>query len=205
MTYKLNNKVVLFQGDSITDAGRDRESFESMGNGYAMMIKAMFFANNPGHSTTFINRGIGGNKAIDLYNRWDSDCIDIKPDLLTIFVGINDTSGNNPAEDSDFLKYYTSILDRSVNETTAKIILMEPFVLPVNEERASRRKKLDFKIDIVRKLALKYETSLIPLDGIFNSVSTHKGYEFWALDGVHPTAAGHALIAKTWFEELVKL
>ena len=78
-------------------------------------------------------------------------------------------------------------------------------MLPVNEERAARRPKLDIKIDMVRKLALKYKTNLIPLDGIFNSVSAKKGYKFWAEDGVHPTLEGHALIAKTWLEELKKL
>lgn len=202
MTYNLNNKTILFQGDSITDKGRDRSDINSLGDGYVMMIKSQFFAKNPGAQSKFLNRGIGGNKAIDLCNRWDIDCIQLNPDLLTIFVGINDTSGSNPNEDSDFFKYYTEILERSISETNAKIILMEPFVLPVNKERAGRRPKLDIKIDIVRKLALKYKTNLIPLDGIFNSAATKTGYEFWALDGVHPTPEGHALIAKEWFKEL---
>ncbi len=202
MQFDLNGRTVLFQGDSITDCGRDRDDIESLGNGYVNMIRAMFYASNPFATSTFINKGISGDKTGDLFKRWDADCIQIKPDLLTIFVGINDTSRNDSDENSDFVKYYTNFLDRAVNETDAKIILMEPFVLPVNDERAARRVKLDFKIDIVRKLALKYRTNLIPLDGIFNSVSALKGYEFWALDGVHPTTAGHALIAKKWLEEL---
>ena len=205
MTFKVDGKTILFQGDSITDCGRDRDDITSLGSGYVNIIRAQYYAQNPHCSTTFINKGISGNKSGDLFNRWDEDCINLKPDLLTIFVGINDTSRSDADENNDFIKYYTGFLDRAVIETDAKIILMEPFVLPVNEERASRRPKLDFKIDIVRKLALKYKTNLIPLDGIFNSVSANMGYEFWAIDGVHPTTAGHALIAKTWFEELKKL
>lgn len=205
MSFDLNEKVVLFQGDSITDCGRDREDIKSLGGGYVNIIRAQYYARNPHCKTVFINKGIGGNKTGDLFNRWDEDCIDLKPDLLTVFVGINDTSRSDENENSDFIKYYTGFLDRAVNETEAKIILMEPFVLPVNEERASRRPKLDFKIDIVRKLAHKYNTNLIPLDGIFNSASALKGYEFWAVDGVHPTAAGHALIAQEWFRELERL
>ncbi len=205
MTFNLNGKTILFQGDSITDCGRDRDDINSLGGGYVNLIQAMYYANNPNCSATFINKGIGGNKTGDLDNRWNDDCISLKPDLLTIFVGINDTSRSDENENSDFIKYYTNFLDRAVNETDARIILMEPFVLPVNEERESRRPKLDFKIDIVRKLALKYKTNLIPLDGIFNSVSSLKGYEFWAVDGVHPTTAGHALIAKEWFRELNNL
>lgn len=205
MQYNLDGKTILFQGDSITDCGRDRDDITSLGSGYVSRIEAQYYAQNPHCKATFINKGIGGNKTGDLFNRWDEDCINLKPDLLTIFVGINDTSRSDVDENSDFIKYYTEFLDRAVNETDAKIILMEPFVLPVTEERASRRLKLDFKIDIIRKLALKYKLNLIPLDGIFNSVSALKGYEFWAADGVHPTAAGHALIAKIWFEELEKL
>ena len=202
MTFDLAGKTILFQGDSITDTGRDRDDIKSLGNGYVSMIQSQYYAQNLHKNAIFINKGIGGNKMGDLFNRWDEDCIQLKPDLLTIFVGINDTSRSDSEENSDFVKYYTGFLDRAVNETDAKIILMEPFVLPVNEERASRRPKLDYKIDIVRKLALKYKTNLIPLDGIFNSISTKKGYEFWAIDGVHPTPAGHALIAKEWFKEL---
>jgi len=205
MTYTLNGKTILFQGDSITDCGRDRDDVNSLGSGYVSRIKAQYYAKNPHCNTTFLNKGIGGNKTGDLFNRWDEDCINLKPDLLTVFVGINDTSRSDADENSDFVKFYTGFLDRAVNETDTKIILMEPFVLPVNEERASRRPKLDYKIDIVRMLALKYKTNLIPLDGIFNSVSTLKGYEFWAVDGVHPTPEGHALIAREWFKELDRL
>lgn len=205
MALNLDGKTILFQGDSITDCGRDRDDTTSLGGGYINIIRAQYYAKYPHHRVTFINKGIGGNKTGDLFNRWDEDCINLKPDLLTIFVGINDTSRNDENENSDFVKYYTGFLDRAVNETDAKIILMEPFVLPVNEERAARRPKLDYKIDIVRKLAIKYKTNLIPLDGIFNSVSALKGYEFWAVDGVHPTPAGHALIASEWFKELKRL
>lgn len=205
MALDLNKMTVLFQGDSITDTGRNREDIESLGSGYVNMISALYHANNPNASVRFINKGIGGDKSGDLAKRWDTDCINLKPELLTIFVGINDTSRNDPDENSDFVKNYTEILDRAVNETDARIILMEPFVLPVNEERASRRIKLDYKIDVIRKLALEYRVNLIPLDGIFNSISTLKGYEFWAVDGVHPTHAGHALIAKKWLEEIKKM
>ncbi|MBN2853611.1 MAG: SGNH/GDSL hydrolase family protein [Clostridia bacterium] len=200
-----NNSLILFQGDSITDAGRDKEDSSSLGNGYVMMIASDYIASHYNQEVTFLNKGISGNKAIDLYNRWDEDCIRLTPDLLTIFVGINDTSGDNINEDSDFFKYYDLLLEMTRKKNDSIIILMEPFVYPVDEDRQHRRKKLYRKIEIVRELSMKYKTALIPLDGIFQSVAVNKGYKFFAADGVHPSLSGHALIAREWNRKVKEL
>lgn len=200
-----NNSLVLFQGDSITDANREKELAENLGNGYVMMIASDYTAAHYNRNITFVNRGVSGNKAIDLYNRWDEDCIALNPDLLTIFVGINDTSGDNPDEDSDFLKYYDLMLEKTRKNCDCTIILMEPFVFPIDEDRQHRRKKLYRKIEIVREMSMKYKTALIPLDGIFQSIAPEKGYLFWSADGVHPSLSGHALIAREWNRKINEL
>ncbi len=203
------NSVVLFQGDSITDCGRSREVDSQLGSGYANMTAALFSAAHPELNVTFLNRGISGNRAKDLKERWVADCLELKPDWLSVFIGINDCwrryDRNDPTSPEEFEASYRFILEAVKSELkNTKIILLEPFVLPVPEDRKAWREDLDPKIQVTRELAREFETYFIPLDGIFAQASVLKPSAFWAADGVHPTQAGHALIAKHWLSVVEK-
>ena len=199
-----NGARVLFQGDSITDCGRNRETGADLGRGYALMAAAWFGAHYPERNVVFINRGISGNRVKDLEQRWDQDCIALQPTWVSILIGINDCwrryDRNDPTSLDSFAAGYRRILERVRNETNARLILMEPFVLPVPEDRKNWREDLDPKINAVRELAREFGALLVPLDGLFAAASTRREPAYWAADGVHPTPAGHALIAQAWLK-----
>ena len=195
--------VVLFQGDSITDCGRDRDNDLDLGSGYPNMVAAWF--------TQFIRKRrlnlLTGNKrrrVKDLVARWKEDCIDLKPTWVSILIGVNDCwrryDSNDPTSVDDFASGYRKILTQIRDNLDARIILCEPFVLPVPEDRKQWREDIDPKIHAVRELAMEYNTLYIPLDGIFAAASAKREPAFWAPDGVHPSQAGHALIARAWLE-----
>ncbi|MHB9024553.1 MAG: SGNH/GDSL hydrolase family protein [Armatimonadota bacterium] len=192
---------VLFQGDSITDAGRSRENDALLGAGYANYVAAWLSSRYPDRDLTFLNRGIGGNTVQDLEVRWGEDCIALQPDWVSILIGINDTARHyqnktNPV--SDFEPGYRFLLNRVKEETKARLILLEPFLLPSQELYAAWRPGLEARINIVRQLAREYNALYIPLDGLFATACTRAEPSFWSGDGVHPSPAGHALIAQAW-------
>ncbi|NOU97176.1 GDSL family lipase [Paenibacillus sp. LMG 31456] len=195
--------VVLFQGDSITDAGRIRDKGDDLGKGYALMAAAQFSALYPEKQASFINRGISGNRVKDLQKRWQDDCLDLKPNVISIYIGINDTwrrfDRNDPTSTEQFEEVYRDILTQSV-KLDAKLVIIEPFVLPVPEDRKQWREDLDPKITVVRELAREFGARLVCLDGLFAQASARAAASFWAPDGVHPSPAGHALIAKAWLQ-----
>lgn len=192
------NTVILFQGDSITDCGRNREDPDSLGDGYVKLITEMLSGRYPKSNLKFVNRGISGDKIRDLQFRWDTDCINIKPDILSILIGVNDTL-ITPAE--QFEEGYRMLLRESTRALSPKIILCEPFLLL--GDNSAYRDDLNPKIEIVHRLSEEFNTLLLPLDKIFcESCSLHPP-EYWAPDGVHPTPAGHSLIAKSWIEYLL--
>ena len=196
--------VVLFQGDSITDAGRLRDQPFDLGRGYVWMAAGLFSMMKTEYRVTFYNRGISGNRVKDLQARWDEDCIALKPDVVTIYIGINDTwrryDRNDPTSLEQFAEGYRDLLERTTRNLDARIVMMEPFVLPVPEDRIQWREDLDPKIQAVRELAREFGALLVPLDGLFAQASMRAPAEFWAPDGVHPSAAGHALIARAWLQ-----
>ncbi len=189
------NSVMLFQGDSITDCGRNREDPDNLGDGYVKLITGMLSGRYSQYGIRCINRGISGDKIRDLSLRWDRDCIDIKPDLLSILIGVNDTL-ITPA--GQFEEEYRMLLQRTTIALNSKIILCEPFLLLGNNN--AYRDDLNPKIEIVHKLSEEFSTLLLPSDKIFRESCSLHPPEYWAPDGVHPTPAGHALIAKSWIE-----
>ncbi|OKP82499.1 SGNH/GDSL hydrolase family protein [Paenibacillus sp. P32E] len=196
------NDIILFQGDSITDWGRNYEDPSSLGVGYALMIAARLGLLYPEKKLSFFNRGISGNRAADLQKRWDKDCLELKPTVVSIYIGINDTwrrfdSGEETTA-AQFEASYRDLIERTLAATSAKLVLVEPFVLPVPEDRKGWRQDLDPKIHVVRELAREYGAVLVPLDGLFAAASVKAESAFWAPDGVHPSPAGHALITDAW-------
>ena len=187
---------VLFIGDSITDAGRDRSEATDLGKGYPLLIAGKLISQYPTMEFECINRGIGGDKIAD---------------YVSILIGINDT-WHNTGDQAIFgteksVQQFESVYRELLNELQAagicNIVLMEPFVLPVTNDRYGWRKDLDPKIQTVRKLAKEYGTLLIPLDGIFNALGIAYGFsKYTKEDGVHPTIGGHEIIAQSWIDAI---
>jgi acyl-CoA thioesterase I len=195
------NSTILFQGDSITDAGRKRNHSESLGDGYVMLTAAWLSALYPEYHLKFVNRGVGGDGIRDLKNRWKKDCLDLKPDLVSILVGVNDVTWRGTSTES-FEADYVSILEQT-RQLRCQIVLLEPFLLPLVGDFLSLTEELTKKIDVVRKLANEFKIKSIPLNDIFLKACLKRDASFWSLDGAHPTLAGHALIAQSWIKSVM--
>jgi lysophospholipase L1-like esterase len=209
------NDVILFQGDSITDGGRQKGGADYnhiMGQCYAYIIAADLGAQLPERNLTFINRGIDGNSVVDLAQRWQKDTLDIKPNMLSIAIGVNDTVFRKPADES--VEQFEAIYDKLLGDTLAalpkiKIVLCEPFLLPVgnthnwpqlNDPNTFKAEMTELKKhqDVVAKLAQKYNLPEVMLQKAFDDACKKAPPEHWSWDGVHPTYAGHGLMVQEW-------
>lgn len=204
MTPLCKSNTLLFLGDSITDCGRDRQDSMDLGKGFPALVAAQLAAEYPDADLSFVNRGISGNKIQDILNRIGEDCIDLKPDLLIFLIGINDTWHNvgTPSFGTSeaaaaFATDYRQFLQQVTESGIKKILLLEPFVLPYPADRQQWRKDLDPKIHSIRELAAEFGCDYLPLDGLFaeRAVKKHSSY-YTGEDGVHPTIAGHGVIAQ---------
>ena len=201
---------VLFQGDSITDAGRDRADPDSLGGGYVSYTVQELRARFPGRDFTFINRGVSGDRTMDMLARWQEDCIAIQPDVVSILIGVNDTLhglGTNEhlmtAEETE--ENYRRVLEETRDHTRAKILIMEPYFLHVRPEIDDWRESLNAKIMVTRRLAREFADAYVPLDGLFAAASVQHEPAYWAGDGVHPSIYGVQLIARHCAEALAAL
>lgn len=199
-----DNAVVLFQGDSITDHGRNREDPNDLGAGYALMASGWFSMLYPQKNVRFLNRGIGGNRVRDLLARWEPDGLALAPDWVSILIGINDTWRRYDAGEvttaEDFERDYRALLTQTVERLHPQLVLCEPFLLPVRDNQKQWREDLDPKIDVVRRLAREFNTLLVPLDSIFAKAAKQRDASYWLPDGVHTSPAGAALIARSWLK-----
>jgi len=193
---------ILFQGDSITDAGRDRSDYHNL-SAYTKLTADKLKENNK--NLEFINLGISGNRTIDLLNRYETDFKAINPDIITILIGVNDLwrrfDSNSYTSPAEYEKNYRKLLTDLKNDTKAKIIIIEPFILPV-KDKLHFRFDLHPLIDVARKLAIEFADAYIPMDGIFAKDCLKYKPEELSADGVHPTLLGHELIAKYLVEEI---
>lgn len=205
-----NENTLLFIGDSITDVGRSRTDDSDLGSGFPFLIAAELLKRDPAANLTILNRGVSGDTLAQLKNRWEEDCLNINPDIVTILIGINDvwqSFEHRPVPDEEELELfennYRYLLKSLAQRTDARVVLMEPFVLPYPKNRMEWREHLDARIQIVRRLAKDYHALLVPLDGLLNAKGIATDYEVYTGDdGVHPTLTGHAVIAQAWFEYL---
>ena len=199
---------ILFQGDSITDAGRDRANIHDLGHGYPLYTAKVIREAFPDRDFEFIDLGISGNRAENLRDRWTEDAINIQPDVISILIGINDTwhraADKNWMPHEYFEECYRGILERIKKETSAKIIILEQFLIPVPDKEFFHV-DLDPKIQITRKLAREYADVFVPLDGLFAAASVGTAPTEFAADGVHPTAKGAEFIAGHYLEAFKKL
>ncbi|MGF7143252.1 lysophospholipase L1-like esterase [Anaerotaenia torta] len=202
-----DGQVVLFQGDSITDCGRDRGDITSLGGGYAGVVASLYRTLFPQAKVSFINKGISGNRVKDLLARYEEDFRSIRPDYLSILIGINDTwrryDNNDPTSSEEFEDTYRELLTKLRRDLPdCKLIMIEPFLLNSLPDRAAWREDLDPKIHVIRKLAKEFADYYIPMDGIFAKAEVEEyTCKELAEDGVHPSETGHRIIA----EEYLKL
>lgn len=203
------NDIILFQGDSITDGNRGRNSDLNHvhGHGYQYIIAAELTADNLDKNVEFINRGISGNRIADLYGRWAEDCLNLKPTILSILVGVNDIifnwehkSGSDPER---YEKIYRYLLDevKKQNPDTL-IVIMEPFF----GEKKEKELNTFFKENIggyaaaAKKIAEEYGAVFVPLQDMIDSYKEKTDIYNILWDGIHPTTCGHELIARRWKE-----
>ena len=195
---------VLLTGDSVTDWGRDRSDPTSLGHGYALIVAALAGARRPDLDLTFLNRGVGGDTAALLRARWASDGLALAPTVVSVLIGINDTwrrfdSGRTTSTDS-YESDLRAVLDSARDELGARLVLIEPFAVAVSDDQRAWRTDLDPRIGVVRRLAAEYRAVLVPVDGLFAAAAVHTAPQVWTADGVHPTPAGHGLLAQAWLD-----
>ncbi len=203
---------VLFQGDSITDAGRDRSNIRELGQGYPKYAAELLRSAYPHVQFDIMNTGISGDRAESLLARWENDTISLKPDVISILIGVNDTwhrdaSGDWMTEEY-FESCYRQILTQLKEKTSAKIIMLEQFLLfsPTGSVHpAEFRADLDRKIQVTRSLAREFADIFVPLDGLFAAASIGNSPSKWAGDGVHPSADGARFIAEAYLAAFGKL
>ena len=204
--------IILFQGDSITDCSRSRESAEAnnlsaLGLGYAKMAAAELLSQRPAEGLAFFNRGISGNRIVDLYARIKGDCINLSPNLVSILIGVNDTwheyPGKNGVAVPKFERVYRALLNE-IREAQPKVkfVLCEPFVLKCGVVTAEWVAEMDQRRAVVCKLAQEFGTAYVRFQSLFDEAVRLAPPEYWAADGVHPTAAGHMLMARAWLKEI---
>ena len=201
---------VLFQGDSITDAGRDRRNYYDLGNGYPSYAAPLIKEAHPELELEFINLGISGNRTGQLFDRLYPDAIALKPDVISILIGINDLWHRYnwdmvTTTDEQIELNYRCILERLKRDTDAKIIILAPFLLDCID-KAEVRDDLTRLLLIVRKLASEYADAYIPLDELFDeALKTQPEPCYYSGDGVHPNANGARFVGEHYARAIEKL
>ncbi|ALG10560.1 SGNH/GDSL hydrolase family protein [Kibdelosporangium phytohabitans] len=208
--------TVMFTGDSITDLQRPHDE-DPYACSYPVRVAGEWSLRHPDRPVTWLNTAVAGHKVMDLEARWQADVLDARPDVLSILVGVNDLGWHTLDPDGhvipadEFKAGYGRLLAPLADAGT-QLILIEPFLLPIQgvveagaalvgeREREQWREDLDPKIQAVHELAGEYGAHLIPADRMFAELSVTTGPEFWAEDGVHPTSAGHSVLATAWLD-----
>ena len=193
---------VLFQGDSITDGNRGRTADPNhiLGHGYAFVIAAKYGAMLPERELTFLNRGVSGNTVADLAARWQKDTLELKPELLSVLIGINDAGRKVPLD--VFEKGYEQLLaDAVAANPKLRLVLCEPFSLASGKHKDGPPEwweDVKARQQIVARLAEKYHAALVRFQPVFDAALQRAPAEYWIWDGVHPTYSGHQLMAEEW-------
>ena len=192
---------ILFQGDSITDGnrGRNPDPNHILGHGYVFLIAAKFGAAFPEAKLEFFNRGVSGNSVLDLEKRWQKDTLDLKPDILSILVGVNDRRGVT-------LEQYEQTYDKLITDAKAanpqlKIVLCEPFMvnhLATTPQQGSPNEDITKRQEIVARLAKKHGAALVRFQAALDRATERAPAAHWIWDDVHPTYSGHQILADEW-------
>lgn len=205
------NNVILFQGDSITDAGREKEkqlanSSWSFGLGYAFLAASRILNEYSSKELSIYNRGISGNKVYQLADRWQKDCFDLHPNLISILIGVNDFwhwfdgkyDGTVIKYETDFRQLLT-LTKKMLPEV--KLVIGEPFaVLGCSAVTEKWYPAFDEFRTVAKQLATEFDTVFIPFQSVFDEAQKHAPAKYWTADGVHPSMAGAALMAEAWLK-----
>ena len=207
--------TILFQGDSITDAGRDKSSYYAndaagMGRGYVFQIVSHLLGTNPDKDWKYYNRGISGHKVFQLADRWEDDCLQLKPDVLSILIGVNDfwhTLNNYKGTVATYEADFRKLLDRTLEELPViKLIIGEPFAVKggsaIDDKWFPEFPKYQ---QSARQIASDYKAVFIPYQEIFVEALLHAPAAYWCPDGVHPSMAGGYLMKEAWIQAFEKL
>ena len=211
-----NGTTILFQGDSITDAGRDRSGYypnnlRGMGSGYVYQIVAELLAQHPGDEVKCYNRGISGNKVYQLADRWSDDCLNLNPQILSILIGVNDywhtLSSGYQGTPEVFDKDLRALLQRTQEAIPGiKLILGEPFavkggtaITPEWSEGFPPYQK------IIRQIATDFNAAFVPYQSVFDDALNKAPVTHWCPDGVHPSIAGAYLMKDAWLKAFKQL
>lgn len=211
-----NGTTILFQGNSITDAGRDRSRYyannmSGMGNGYVYQIVAQIQAHHPGDHIKCYNRGISGNKVYQLAARWEEDCLQIQPQVLSILIGVNDfwhtLRSDYEGTPETFNNDLRALLKRTQETIPGiKIILGEPFAVTGGSAITSEwQDNFPPYQRIVKEVASEFNASFIPYQQVFDQALEQAPASHWCPDGVHPSIAGAFLMKEAWLEAFHKV
>ncbi len=206
-----DNDVILFQGDSITDGnrGRNEDLNHIHGHGYQYILASEMYADNFNKNIEVINRGISGNRIADLYGRWREHCINLKPTVLSILVGINDCHSvyhwNHGSKPDRYKKIYRYMLDEVLEQNPdTLLVIMEPFFGKSKDEDENYDKYMTEHITeyskAAKEIAEEYGAVFVPLQDMFDEYAKHTDIFSLLWDGVHPTTGAHQLIARRWKE-----
>ncbi len=200
--------IVVFQGDSITDTGRNRSITapnvaSALGNGYPLLVAAALLESRPERRLQFFNRGVGGDKVPDLRARWDADTLALKPDVLSVLVGVNDFWHKLSLGYTGTIAEYETGLGSLLDGTRralprVRLLVLEPFVLRTGAVDAAWFPEFDERRAAAARVAASVGALFVPLQAEFDKLTARAGPQYWTMDGVHPTPAGHSVIAGRW-------
>ncbi|SFL53439.1 Lysophospholipase L1 [Gracilibacillus orientalis] len=194
-------KRIVFIGDSITEWGR-YEDQEGIGTGYVRLLHDYLRVIAPEKKHEIFNRGVGGDRIINLKERWEQDVIDLAPDVVSVSIGINDVWRQLDQPEIEqvspeaFEATYRHLLEQV---KSCQLVLMEPTVIE-EDENAKGNQLLKKYVEVVQSLANEYKAVLVPTHEAFvRYLEKNSGYPL-TTDGVHMNSAGNTLMAKTWIE-----
>lgn len=198
-------QTILFQGDSITDAQRNYTDDFYGGMGYATMCAGDLGFRYP-EQYKVLNRGISGNRVVDLYARWKVDCLNLKPDVLSILIGVNDVwhelGQQNGVCGKRFKDLYTMLIEDTLEALpNIKIMLLEPFLMrsrDTEEQWDIFYEEVKIRAAVTKEVAESFDLPFVPLQSVFDQAVQKTSVDQWTRDGVHPSAAGHRLMANEW-------
>jgi lysophospholipase L1-like esterase len=206
-----NGQTILFQGDSITDAGRDKKlqdevnSYKALGGGYAWLAASQLLVSSPTAGYKIFNRGISGNKVYQLAERWQADCLDIKPDLLSILIGVNDywhlKKHNYDGTVEKYETDYRALVKRTKDALpNVRLVICEPFLLECGNVTPDWASEFAPYRAAARRVAEEAGATFVPFQSIIDIASKIAPPDVWAKDGVHPSPSGAALMAHAWLD-----
>jgi lysophospholipase L1-like esterase len=205
---------ILFQGDSITDASRDRARLEpndgaGLGRGYAFLSAARLLRDHPASDLRVHNRGISGNRVPDLQRRWAADTEELEPNLLSILIGVNDIwhkmEGRYSGSVQDYEDGFRALLEQTRRRLpSTRLVVGEPFALRFGAVTQHWFPEFDQRRAVAARIASEFGAAFIPFQSVLErAVGAGTSPTYWTTDGVHPTPQGHQLLADAWLETVL--